>query len=239
MTSTEFNHIENKIKKTLESEQKVKQVEAIFKQLVEKSKSGNLTGIVNTKTQLQALKAEAEEEINVENAVAIVEETTNENPIQGIDYTIGRITTFIQNNILSHQDFDIPPTRIKFLNYFGQLFDTISFDLLTIRFFFEKIKYGEEYEKEYNLEKEYKIDVEYLVQSNNYKTKYAKIIKIMHAKLKLLQSMNEDLMNKITDFLRESSSEKLSEYKITNFISPIIQEFTNFNQNLLNYKTNQ
>lgn len=239
MTSTEFNHIGNKIMKTLESEQKVTEVEAIFRQLVEKSKSGNLVGIQNTKTQLQALKAEAEEEINVENAVAIVEETTNANPIQGIDYTIGRITTFIQNNILSHQDFDIPPTRIKFLNSFGQLFDTISFDLLTIRFFFEKIKYGAEYEKEYDLEKEYKIDINYLVKSNNYQTKYAKIIKIMHEKLKLLQSMTEELMNKITDFLREAGSEKLSEYKITNFISPIIQEFTDFNKNLLNYKKNE
>lgn len=234
MSSSELSVIRNKIKKTLENEDKVKQIEKIFKELVQKSHSGAVFTGNKGIPELEALKTEAQAEVNVGKAVTIVEETTNENPIQGIDYSLGRITTFIQNTILTHQNFDIPQTRIFFLNTFGQLFDLISFDFLTIRFYFEKIKYGNEYEKDFNLETQYKIDPTFLIQSDIIEEKYAKITVSMYQKLKILQNFLEDLMNKTNDFLKTHGNQ-LSEYSIKEFVSPLTKLFNEFSQNLLNY----
>jgi hypothetical protein len=234
MSTSELTVIRNKIRKSLESEDKVKQIEKIFKELVQKSHSGTVFTESAAIPELEALKTEAQAEVNVGRAVTIVEETTDENPIQGIDYSLGRITTFIQNTILTHQDFDIPTTRIFFLNTFGQLFDLISFDFLTIRFYFEKIKYGNEYEKEFNLEIQYKIDSSFLIESNDIKAKYAKVTLSMYQKLKILQDLLEELMSKTNDFLK-SDGNKLSEYKIKEYVSPIDKKFKEFSGNLFNY----
>jgi hypothetical protein len=235
MTSGDFKEMRNKINRALESEIKFKSVENIFKDIVSKSQSGNIRDIESTSKLLENIKAETQEEIAIEQAVAIVEQTTELDPIKGIDYNVNRITTFIQNNILSHQEFDFPQTRIVFLNEFGKLFDIITYGLLILRFYFEKIKYGEEYEKEIDINKEYKIDASYLVENTDIQLKYAKITVSMFQKLKLLMSMIEQYMSNITEFLKQNSSSKLSTQKTQEYVNPIIIIFKDFNSKLFNY----